>query len=72
MQYSGHLTEWFGGGQNSNPGAAPTQQSEFGDTTNFNGSGLADTLSIHSDRHFTTNNAGTPTASVINTSVICS
>ena len=27
-QYTGHLTEWGGGGQNSNPGGPPTQQSE--------------------------------------------
>lgn len=72
IQYSGHLTEWFGGGQNSNPGAPPTQQSEFGFTTNFNGSGLAGTLSIHVDGHMTTNNAGTTTANVRNVSVTCS
>ena len=72
VQYSGHVTEWFGGGQNSNPGGPPTQQGEFGMTTNFNGSGPAGTLSIHSNGHFTTNNAGTPTASVMNISVICS
>ena len=72
IEYSGHLTEWFGGGQNSNPGGPPTQQSEQGFTTNFNGSGPAGTLSIHANGHFTTNNAGTPTANVTNVSVTCS
>ena len=72
IQYSGHLTEWFGGGQNFPPGTTPTQQSEGGFTTNFNGSGLAGTISIHVNGHITTNNAGNTTATVMNLSVTCS
>lgn len=72
VQYAGHLTEWFGGGQNSNPGGDPTQQSEFGFTETFNGSGQAGTISIHADGHNTTNNAGTTTASFMNATVNCS
>lgn len=72
VQYAGHLTEWFGGGQNSNPGGPATQQSEGGHTINFNGSGPAGTLSIHAVFHSTTNNSGTPTAQTINIQVTCS
>lgn len=71
-QYTGHVTEWFGGGQNSNPGGAPTQQSEGGFTLTFNGVGPAGSLSIHIDTHSTTNNAGTPTANTFNVTVTCS
>ena len=61
VQYSGHATQWFGTGQNSNPGGTPTNQSMFGTTEHFQGSGPAGTLSIHVQGHATTNNAGTPT-----------
>lgn len=72
VQYSGHATEWGGGGQNSNPGGDPTQQSEGGFTLHFNGSGPAGSISIHVDQHSTTNNNGTPTANVMNAAVSCS
>jgi hypothetical protein len=72
IQYAGHLQEWGGGGQNSNPGGNPTNQSENGFTLNFNGSGIAGSISIHANMHMTTNNSGTPTANVTNISVTCS
>jgi hypothetical protein len=71
VQYSGHATAWFGGGQNSNPGGPPTQQSEFGFTLHFNGSGQLGTISIHANGHSTTNNSGTPTSNVTSASVSC-
>ena len=71
-QYSGHATVWGGGGQNSNPGGPPTNQSEGGETLHFNGSGPAGSISIHVHFHATTNNAGTPTAQVLDASVTCS
>jgi hypothetical protein len=72
VQYTGHATQWFGAGQNSNPGGPPTQQSAFGFTMHFNGSGPAGNLDIHVNQHATTNNSGTPTSSVFNVSVTCS
>ena len=71
VEYVGHATEWGGGGQNSNPGGPPLNQSEGGFTLHFNGSGPAGTLSIHVDQHSTTNNSGTPTSNVMNVSVSC-
>jgi hypothetical protein len=71
VQYTGQATEWFGGGQNSNPGGPPTNQSEFGFTFHFNGSGPAGTISIHIHQHQTTNNAGTPTSNVSGATVTC-
>lgn len=71
VQYAGHATQWFGSGQNSNPGGPPTQQSEGGFTEHFNGTGLAGSIDIHVNGHFTTNNAGTPTATVMNVNVAC-
>ena len=70
-QYSGHATEWAGGGQNSNPGGPPTQQSEGGFTLHFNGSGPLGTISIHVDAHSTTNNSGTPTNNFTHVNVSC-
>jgi hypothetical protein len=72
IQYTGHETVWGGGGQNSNPGAKPTQQSENGFTVHFNGSGPAGSIQIHADMHTTTNNAGIMTANVNNGQVTCS
>ena len=72
VEYTGHATEWGGGGQNSNPGGNPTQQSEGGFTLHFNGSGTAGSVSIHVDQHSTTNNNGTPTSNVFNATVSCS
>jgi hypothetical protein len=72
VEYSGHLQEWGGGGQNSNPGGMPTNQSENGFTLNFNGSGIAGNISIHANTHMTTNNSGTPTSNVGNGTVTCS
>jgi hypothetical protein len=66
VQYSGHLTEWGGGGYNS--GA----QTEFGFTLTFNGSGIAGNLSIHVTGHSTTNNNGTTTKTFQNVTVTCS
>jgi hypothetical protein len=66
VQYSGHATEWFGGGNNSGG------QSEGGFTTNFNGSGVAGAISIHAHGHSTTNNAGTQTSNVFSATVTCS
>ena len=71
VQYTGQATAWGGGGQNSNPGGPPTQQSEDGFTVHFNGSGPLGTLMIHFNRHLTTNNSGTPTSNVINPNVRC-
>jgi hypothetical protein len=65
VQYAGHATEWGGGGNNSGG------QSEGGFTLNFNGSGLAGTISIHANQHSTTNNAGTPTSNVFSATVTC-
>ena len=72
VQYSGHATEWGGGGQNSNPGGPPTNQSENGFTMHFDGSGPAGSLSIHVHSHSTTNNSGTPTSNVVDVTVTCS
>ena len=72
VQYAGHATEWGGGGQNSNPGGNPTQQSETGFTLHFNGTGPAGSISIHVNGHSTTNNSGTPTSNHMNVSVSCS
>jgi hypothetical protein len=72
VQYTGHLTEWGGGGQNSNPGGPPTNQSMNGFTLHFDGSGPAGTLSIHANMHQTTNNAGTLTSNVLSATATCS
>ena len=66
--YEGHLTYWTGGGNNAGG------QTEGGFTANFHGMALSGsgTLDIHVNAHGTTNNAGTPTANVINVSVTCS
>jgi hypothetical protein len=72
VQYAGHATEWGGGGQNSNPGGNPTQQSEGGFTLHFNGTGPAGRISIHVNGHSTTNNSGTPTSNHMNVTVVCS
>lgn len=71
VQYSGQATEWGGGGQNSNPGGDPTQQSENGFTLHFHGSGPAGTIDIHVNQHTTTNNAGTTTSNFLNATVTC-
>jgi len=71
IQYSGRATEWAGGGQNSNPGGPPTNQSMNGFTFHFNGSGIAGTISIHANMHQTTNNAGTVTSNVLSATVTC-
>lgn len=68
VQYSGHLTEWGGGGNNS---AAQTEGG-FTLTLNGSGSGTAGNLTIHVTSHTTTNNSGTPTATVQNANVTCS
>jgi hypothetical protein len=74
VQYAGHLQEWGGGGQNTPVPPAPTQigQTEFGFTTNFNGSGIAGNVTIHVNGHSTTNNNGTPTSNHQDVSVTCS
>jgi hypothetical protein len=59
---TGHLTFWGGGGNNLKG------QSTNGFTFNFAGS----IVSIHVNGQFTTNAAGTPTASVQNVHVTCS
>ena len=69
VQYTGHATEWGGGGQNSPTGA---NQTEGGFTTHFNGSGAAGSIDIHVDSHSTTNNGGTPTNNFTNVKVTCS
>jgi hypothetical protein len=72
VQYTGQATQWFGDGQNSNPGGPPTNQSASGFTFHFNGSGPAGTISIQAHGHQTTNNAGTPTSNVNAGTVTCS
>lgn len=69
VQYSGHLQVWFGQGQNSPTGA---NQTEFGFTVNFKGTGAAGSVSINVNQHMTTNNAGNPTATVLGATVNCS
>ena len=69
VEYSGHATEWGGGGENSLTG---TNQTEGGFTLHFNGSGPAGTIDIHIDSHSTTNNSGTPTSNVNHVTVTCS
>jgi hypothetical protein len=71
LEYSGQATVWGGGGQNSNPGGPPTNQSAGGFTFHFNGSGPAGTISIHLHSHQTTNNSGTTTSSVNSGTVTC-
>jgi hypothetical protein len=66
VEYTGHATVWFGGGNNSGG------QSEGGFTLTFNGSGTAGTISIHADQHSTTNNGGAPTSNVFNATITCS
>ena len=72
VEYSGQATEWGGGGQNSNPGGMPTQQSMNGFTVHFHGSGPAGSIDIHINQHMTTNNANVPTANQLNVNVTCS
>ena len=71
VQYTGKATLWGGGGQNSNPGGPPTNQSTDGFTFHFNGSGPAGTITIHAHSHQTTNNAGTPTSNVNDATATC-
>jgi hypothetical protein len=66
VQYAGHLTEWFGGGNNSGG------QSDFGLTVDFNGSGIAGNISLHINGQTTTNNSGTLTANFQNAQITCS
>ena len=63
--YQGHLTVWFGGGNNAKG------QSEGGFTVNFNGTGADGSLSLHANGHMTTNAAGTQTANPQNVSISC-
>jgi hypothetical protein len=72
VQYSGHLQEWFGEGQNTPDGSTQIGQGENGFTTNFIGSGIAGNLSIHASGHTTFNNNGTQTANTTNAKVTCS
>jgi hypothetical protein len=72
VQYTGQATIWFGGGQNSNPGGPPTNQSASGFTFHFNGSGAAGGISIHAHSQQTTNNAGTLTSNVNDATATCS
>jgi len=72
VQYAGQTTIWFGGGQNSNPGGPPTNQSMNGFTFHFHGSGPAGAIDIHAHTHQTTNNAGTLTSNVNDGTVTCS
>ncbi len=64
--YEGHLSYWEGGGNNA------AAQTEGGFTLDFHGSGPAGSFDLHVNTHQTTNNSGTPTASVANVSVTCS
>ena len=66
VQYSGHLTEWFGGGSNK------AGQTDGGFTLNFMGSGQAGNLSIHVESGSTTNNSGAPTADHSTATLTCS
>jgi hypothetical protein len=72
VQYSGHLHVWFGSGQNSDPSAPPTNQSEQGFTLAFNGSGIAGNLKINAHMHSTTNNNGVTTNQILGATVNCS
>jgi hypothetical protein len=65
VQYTGHATEWGGGGNNSGG------QSEGGFTLTYNGSGPAGPIHIHANQHSTTNNAGTPTNGFLNATLTC-
>jgi hypothetical protein len=66
VQYTGHLTEWGGGGNNK------AGQTMGGFTLTFNGTGIAGSLYIHVTGHMTTNNAGTETVNFQNVTVTCS
>ena len=65
-QYTGHLTQWFGQGNNAGG------QTEMGFTLTYNGTGPAGSISIHANGHTTTNNAGTTTSNFNNATVTCS
>lgn len=64
--YQGHLSVWFGGGNNAG------SQTEFGFTMDFHGTGAGGSLTIHASQHQTTNNSGTPTADASNINITCS
>jgi hypothetical protein len=72
VQYTGHLQEWFGGGQNTPDGSIQIGQGENGFTTNFSGSGIAGSISIHASGHVTFNNNGSQTANRTSATVTCS
>jgi hypothetical protein len=72
VQYAGHLQQWFGGGQNTPDGSSQIGQTENGFTTNFNGSGIAGSISIHASGHGTINNNGTTTSNHMTATVTCS
>jgi hypothetical protein len=64
--YQGHLTTWFGAGNNA------TAQSELGQTLDFHGTGPGGSLALHVDYHFTNNADGTTTATPLNVKITCS
>ena len=74
VEYAGHLTEWFGFGENtqSPPNSPPPNQARQGFTLTFNGTGPAGSISIHVDNHQTQNNNGIPTANTSNANASCS
>lgn len=66
----GHLTIWFGGGNNS----PDRGQNEGGMTVDFTGTGPSGSVQIHVNGHMTTpanSSTGLPTADVLNVTVTC-
>jgi hypothetical protein len=73
--FTGHVTEWFGGGDNGGNTSKPRGQSEFGFTFTFHGvSANGVTIDVHQNQHQTTSAAhgGTPTANAGGGSITCS
>jgi hypothetical protein len=64
--YQGHLTIWFGVGNNAKA------QTENGFTLDYHGTGPGGSLAIHVDGHTTTNAGGTTTATPQHVHITCS
>ena len=63
--YSGHLTEWGGGGNNAKA------QSENGFTLSFTGTGVDGSITVNAVSHMTTNAHGAVTSNLFNASIAC-
>lgn len=63
--YSGHLTEWGGGGNNAQ------LQNEGGFTLSFTGTGADGAITVNANQHSTTNAKGVPTSNLFNVAIVC-